>query len=149
MTGPVLVGELRQVFDMPVLADGPAGRRNVNAALLAEIVANSHAAKAFVQHVGARPGEDAVAGFAFDRCYPVVEAVLAALGLPIAFLTTPSWKRAGGIPPGRVGADDAARSKATRRRPDSASSFARAKDRWRVAACLIVIAGLMRTGGCK
>lgn len=60
-------GELREVFDMPVLADGPAGRRNVNAPLLAEIVAASHATLAFVEYVGARPGEGAVGAFSFGR----------------------------------------------------------------------------------
>jgi hypothetical protein len=38
-------GDLLQVCDMPALGDGPAGRRNVNAPLLAE----------FVEYVGARP----------------------------------------------------------------------------------------------
>ena len=50
-------GELITVFDMPVLNDGPAGRRAVNAPLLAEIVFKSHATQAFIEFVGARPGE--------------------------------------------------------------------------------------------
>ena len=44
-------GELVALEDMPCLNDGPAGRRNVNAALLAEIVFKAHAALAFVEHV--------------------------------------------------------------------------------------------------
>ncbi len=72
-------GELREVFDMPVLADGPAGRRNVNGPLLAEIVAKSHATLAFVEYVGARPGEGAVGAFAFGRSRGVIEGVMAAL----------------------------------------------------------------------
>jgi|SRR5208283_4250231 len=47
--------ELVHIWDMPNLGDGPAGRRNVNAPLLAEIVAKSHATQAFVEYVGARP----------------------------------------------------------------------------------------------
>ena len=36
-------GQLVEVFDMPVLKDGPAGRRTVNPALLAVIIRESHA----------------------------------------------------------------------------------------------------------
>jgi hypothetical protein len=53
-------GDLLEVVDMPVLRDGPKGRPNVNAALLAEIVVKMQAAMAFVEFVGARPGEGAV-----------------------------------------------------------------------------------------
>ena len=60
-------GELISVFDMPVLANGPAGRHAVNAPLLAEIVFGLHATRAFIEFVGARPGEGAVGAFAFGR----------------------------------------------------------------------------------
>jgi hypothetical protein len=50
-------GQLIEVFDMPVLNDGPAGRRAVNAPLFAEIVFKSHATQDFIEFVGARPGE--------------------------------------------------------------------------------------------
>jgi hypothetical protein len=40
---------------------------------------------------------------------------MAALGIPIAFLTPPTWKRLVGIQPGHDGAKDAARSEAIRR----------------------------------
>jgi len=38
-------GALIEVHDMPVLLDGPAGRRSVNAPLLASIIYASHAAR--------------------------------------------------------------------------------------------------------
>ena len=49
---------------MPVLKDGPKGRPTVNAPLLASLVAKWHASEAFVEYVGARPGEGAVGAFA-------------------------------------------------------------------------------------
>jgi crossover junction endodeoxyribonuclease RuvC len=142
-------GELREVFDMPVLSDGPAGRRNVNAPLLSEIVAASLATKVFVEYVGARPKEGAVGAFAFGRSRGVIEGVTAALGLPVAFLTPPTWKRLVGIAPGRNGAKDAARSEAIRRWPNHAALFARIKDDGRAEAALIAVAGLMREGRAK
>ncbi len=60
-------GELVSVHDMPFLADGPAGRRAVNAPLLAEIIAKSRATEAFCEFVGARPKEGAVGAFSFGR----------------------------------------------------------------------------------
>ena len=60
-------GELLDAVEMPCLNDGPAGRRNVNGPLLAEIIAKAHASSAYVELVGARPGEGAVGAFAFGR----------------------------------------------------------------------------------
>ncbi len=139
-------GALVEVVDMPVLRDGPAGRPAVNGPLLAEIIARSHARMAFVEYVGARPGEGPTGAFAFGRSRGLIEGVCAALALPVAFLTPPSWKRAVGIAPGREGAKDAARSEAIRRWPDQAALFARVKDDGRAEAALIGVAGLIREG---
>jgi crossover junction endodeoxyribonuclease RuvC len=129
---------------MPVLADGPEGRRTVNGPLLAEIVFRSHAAKAFIEFVGARPGEGAVGAFAFGRSRGIVEGVLAAAGIPATFIAPAAWKRAVGIPPGREGAKDAARAEALRRWPSHAALFARVKDDGRAEAALIGVAGMIR-----
>ena len=116
-------GELLAVADMPILRDGPANRPNVNAPLLAAIVYRWQATQAFVEFVGARPGEGPTGAFAFGRSRGVVEGVCAAAGLPVAFLTPPTWKRAVGIPPGKDGAKDAARSEAIRRWPEQGAAF--------------------------
>ena len=52
-------GALLAIHDIPVLQDGPKGRRAINAPLLASIICKSHADHAFVEGVGARPGEGA------------------------------------------------------------------------------------------
>ncbi len=137
-------GELIDTFDMPCLADGPAGRKAVNPALFAEIVAKAHATRAFVESVNARPGEGPTGAFSFGRSRGVVEGVLGALGLRVTFLTAPSWKRTIGIPPGKDGAKDAARSEAIRRWPAKAGLFARKRDDGRAEAALIAAAGLQR-----
>lgn len=137
-------GDLLAVYDMPVLSDGPKGRPAVNAALLAELIYKSGAHRAVVEFVGARPGEGAVGAFAFGRSRGVVEGVLGAAGVPVTFLTPPTWKRAVGIPAGRDGAKDAARAAAIRRWPAHAGLFARVKDDGRAEAALIALAGLKR-----
>jgi crossover junction endodeoxyribonuclease RuvC len=60
-------GELVDAVDMPVLCDGPAKRRSISAPLLAELIARSHATLAFIEYVGARPGEGPTGAFAFGR----------------------------------------------------------------------------------
>jgi crossover junction endodeoxyribonuclease RuvC len=127
---------------MPCLKDGPAGRRTVNAPLLAAMIFRSHATGAFVEHVGARPGEGAVGAFAFGRSRGVIEGVLGAAAIPVTFLTPAAWKRAVGL---TLATKDASRAEAIRRWPAHASMFARVKDDGRSEAALIAIAGLKKT----
>jgi crossover junction endodeoxyribonuclease RuvC len=135
-------GELIEVHAMPCLADGPAGRRAVNAPLLASIVFASHATRAFVEHVSARPGEGAVGAFAFGSARGVIEGALAAAGVRCQFLTPAYWKRAVGLPPGRD--KDASRAAAIQRWPAKAELFSRKKDDGVAEAALIAVAGLVR-----
>ncbi len=137
-------GELIEIADMPVLADGPSGRRAVNAPLLAAIVTRWGASRAFVEFVGARPGEGAVGAFAFGRSRGIVEGVLGACAVPAILIAPAAWKRAVGIPPGHEKAKVAARSEAIRRWPAKAALFARVKDDGRAESALIAVAGLTR-----
>jgi hypothetical protein len=130
------------VHDMPTLRDGPKNRATVNAPLLAEIIAKSHADQVLIEWVSVRPGEGAVGAFAFGRARGVCEGVCAALGIPVQFITAPVWKRRHGIAPGKNGAKDAARSKAIQRWPERADLFKRVKDDGRAEACLIAAAGV-------
>ena len=59
-------------------------------------------------------------------------------------MTPATWKRAVGLPAGREGAKDAARSEAIRRWPAKAGLFARVKDVGRAEAALIAVAGLQK-----
>jgi crossover junction endodeoxyribonuclease RuvC len=142
-------GALIAVHDLPTLRDGPNSRPAVNAPLLADIAFKSHASHAYVEFVGARPGEGAAGAFAFGRSRGVIEGVLGAAGVPLTLLTPASWKRTIGIPPGREGAKDLARSEAIRRWPGQAQLFARSKDDGRAEAALIAVAGLMRAGALR
>jgi crossover junction endodeoxyribonuclease RuvC len=140
-------GDLIEVADMPILRDGSAGRASVNAPLRADLLAQWHAQEIICEFVAARPKEDPTGAFSFGRSRGVIEGACAALGLPIRFVTPPSWKRLIGIPPGKDGAKDRARSEAIRRWPDKAALFARVRDDGRADASLIAIAGLKREGG--
>jgi crossover junction endodeoxyribonuclease RuvC len=135
-------GELLDVVDMPSTPEAN-GRSATNAALLAGILARTHARIAFCEFVGARPTDAKVAAFAFGRARGVIEGCAGALGLPIVFLTPPTWKRLANIPAGAEN-KDLARTRAISRWPAHADLFARKSDVDRAEACLIGWAGLQR-----
>jgi crossover junction endodeoxyribonuclease RuvC len=119
------------------------GRTATNAPLLAGILARTYACIAFCEFVGARPTDAKVAAFAFGRARGVIEGCAGALGLPIVFLTPPTWKRLADIPPGTEN-KDLARTRAIARWPARADLFARKCDVDPAEACLIALAGLQR-----
>jgi crossover junction endodeoxyribonuclease RuvC len=137
-------GALLAVEEMPVLNDGPNGRRTINAPLLADIISQNQVISAFVEHVAARAGEGPTGAFSFGRARGVIEGTLASAKIPVTFITPPSWKRAIGLPSGTN--KDMSRSAAIRRWPDKAELFRRVKDDGRSDACLICLAGLLRAG---
>ena len=138
-------GEIRQIHDMPSLDEGN-GRPATNAPLLAAILAKIHARVIYCEFVGARPTDARAAAFAFGRARGCIEGAAGALGLPIVFLTPPTWKRIANIPPGAEN-KDIARARAIARWPTKAELFARKCDVDRAEACLIGLAGLKREGG--
>ena len=137
-----ILDEAGKLVEHACPANGPSGRQTISAALLAGIIRETHAVcRAFVEHVSARPGEAVTGAFAFGRSRGVIEGVLGALEIRVAFITPASWKRALGL---SGASKDAARGEAIRRWPEHAAMFARVKDDGRAEAALIAVAG---TGG--
>src|ERR1700734_1766224 len=97
-------GQLLDVLDMPSTREAN-GRVATNAPLLAGILARSRARIAYCEFVGARPTDAKTAAFSFGRARGVIEGCAGAIGLPIVFLTAPSWKRLADIPPGAESKD--------------------------------------------
>jgi crossover junction endodeoxyribonuclease RuvC len=135
-------GNLLDVIDMPSTREAN-GRTATNAPLLAGILARAHARIAFCEFTAARPTDAKIAAFSFGRARGVIEGCAGALGLPITFLTPPTWKRLADIPPGAEN-KDLARTRAIARWPAHAELFRRKADVDRAEAALIAAAGLMR-----
>jgi crossover junction endodeoxyribonuclease RuvC len=136
--------QLIDVFDMPCLDAGHSGRRTINAVLLAQRLAETHATKAYVEFVSARPGESPSGAFAFGRSAGLISGCLATLSISEEFVTPAYWHRVVGIAPGS--GKDISRAMAIAKWPDHARSFARKMDNGRSDACLIALAGLKREG---
>lgn len=99
-------------------------------------------ARAFVERVGAMPGQGVSSMFAFGRALGVVEGVLAEDQIPYEFLPPVVWRQAAGVP---VHKDKAcSRARAAEEFPAMASLFTRAKDDGRAESALIALAGALR-----
>ena len=108
---------------MPVLKSGKATR--VNCAALAAILTEWDSADAYVELVGAMPGNGTSSMFSFGHAAGAVAGVLAALQITTTMVTPQSWKKRAGI---AAGADkDAARARAIQLWPAWRALDAKAK----------------------
>ncbi len=131
-------GEFVDVYDMPTLPT-TTGRRQVDAAELADLLREHSPAFTMVERVGARPGEGPTGAFSFGHTFGSITAVLAALGLAHDLVQPAVWKRRAGIPPGAGKGASVAVCK--RLLPKAADHLARVKDDGRAEALLLALHG--------
>jgi len=92
---------------MPVMKVGSATR--VNAPALAAMLRGYAKLEAYVEQVGAMPGQGVASMFSFGHSAGVVAGVLGALEITVTLVTPQAWKKRAGL----IGQDkDAARSRA-------------------------------------
>jgi crossover junction endodeoxyribonuclease RuvC len=127
------------VYDMPVVEvkRGTGIKRHVSAQLLAAVFADIQPDAAFLEQVGAMPGQGVSSMFAFGRAAGVVEGVIAAIGIPLNFVTPQTWQKAMAVRGGK----DGSRMRAAELFPKQADQFKRVKDDGRADATLIAAYG--------
>jgi crossover junction endodeoxyribonuclease RuvC len=131
-------GEL-MVEDMPtveVTRNGKA-KREISAQLLAEAISAGYAKQAFLERVGAMPGQGVSSVFSFGRSVGMLEGVLAALDIPTTIIPPTTWQRKVNVRGGK----DGSRERAMQLFPKYASLFSRKKDDGRADAALIAYYG--------
>lgn len=130
------------VIDMPTVAvkRGAKMKNEISAQMLASIVRARRVERAVLEKVGAMPGQGVSSMFAFGRGVGTVEGVLAALQIPIDYVTPQQWQKAVNMRAGK----DGARARAAEIFPAYAHLFARAKDDGRADAALIAWWGVTR-----
>ncbi len=143
LTGAIAVlnaaGELLALCDTPTQTT-TTGRREINAAALADLLRQWPGVPAAVERVGARPGESATSGFSFGFSQGSILACLAVLGHPVRLVQPASWKRWAGIPPGAP--KDASIGTASRLIPSASPHLTLKKHDGRADALLIGLYGL-------
>lgn len=93
---------------MPTIKVGASTR--VDAAAVVDMLADFDTGEAFLEQVGAMPGQGVTSMFSFGHSTGVVTGVLAAMRIPVTLVVPQVWKRRAGI---AAGSDkDAARSRA-------------------------------------
>jgi crossover junction endodeoxyribonuclease RuvC len=124
------------VIDMPVLEVMRNGKlkKEVSPHGLASIFKVSpQPVCAFLERVGAMPGQGVSSVFSFGRSTGLVEGVLATCDIPVLIITPQSWQKAASVRGGK----DGSRQRAMELFPNYAGLFARKKDDGRAdAACM-------------
>lgn len=108
-------GEYVAHLEMPTVKNGKSSR--VNGAVIADFLdrkATGHV-HAYIEKVGAMPGQGVTSMFTFGHAAGIVEGVIAGAMIPYTFITPQAWKKSAGL----IGSDkDAARSRAIQLYPN-------------------------------
>lgn len=129
------------IHDMPThaLTRGGKAKREIDLIGLAQLIdsAKPPISHAYVEAVGARPGQGSVSMFAFGKAYGIVLGVLAANFVPHTLVPPQRWKKALGVPADK----DGARARASQLLPQHAALWSRVKDDGRAESALIAYWG--------
>ena len=84
------------VFDMPVMSEGKKNKRQLNSALLSNLIkeniGNADVASV-VEQVKAMLGQGVTSMFNFGQTFGAIKGICAALELPIFFVRPSKWKK--------------------------------------------------------
>jgi crossover junction endodeoxyribonuclease RuvC len=128
------------VWDMPVVM--VKGKARVDAAALGAILRMAEPDQAFMERVGAMPGQGVTSMFAFGMAAGIVMGALGALVIPLTLVTPTEWKGALRVPKDK----GAARARASQLLPAGASHWPLAKHDGRAEAALIGHYGTQKLG---
>ncbi|MGP0664353.1 crossover junction endodeoxyribonuclease RuvC [Citrobacter freundii] len=122
---------------MPTIKVGTKSR--VNGAAVAAWIRQYGISHAYLEQVGAMPGQGTASMFTFGHAAGVVEGILQGLNIPYTLVTPQSWKKSAGL----IGSDkDAARSRAIQLYPELRALDAKAKGQAIADALLIARHGI-------
>ena len=127
------------VFDIPtheLLRNGKR-KREIDIATLDAILKANGPDRAFLELVGAMPGQGVSSVFSFGRSVGIIEALLVAHNIPYTTVAPRVWQKAVGLRGGK----DGARLRAQQLFPGDTHIFDRAKDDGRADAALIAYYG--------
>jgi crossover junction endodeoxyribonuclease RuvC len=132
LSGAIAVVEDRKVlsiFEMPVMSEGKKNKRQLNSALLVNIIKQNikknEEIVVVVEQVNAMPGQGVTSMFNFGQTFGAIKGVCAALGLPIFFVRPSKWKKHFEL---INSSKDSSRTKAIEMYPNLSGQLAKKKD---------------------
>ena len=85
------------IFDIPVMSEGKKNKRQLNSALLVDLikenVKSDEEIAVVVEQVNAMPGQGVTSMFNFGQTFGAIKGICAALRLPIFFVRPSKWKK--------------------------------------------------------
>ena len=117
------------IFEMPVMSEGKKNKRQLNSALLVNLlkenVLNNEEVAIVVEQVNAMPGQGVTSMFNFGQTFGAIKGICAALGFPIFFVRPSKWKKYFEL---INSSKDSSRTKAIEMYPKLSNQLAKKKD---------------------
>tara|TARA_Y100001970_G_scaffold141510_1_gene174174 strand:- start:2795 stop:3298 length:504 start_codon:yes stop_codon:yes gene_type:complete len=133
-------GEVKNIIDMPSMAEGKKNKRQINGnQLYNEIITNTKNIPkknicVVVEQVSAMPGQGVTSMFNFGQSFGVIKGICSAMQLPIHFVRPAKWKKYFNLIKTEK---DASRTKAIEIFPYISSKLSKKKDSNKAEAILI------------
>lgn len=133
-------GIVKDVIEMPVMAEGKKNKKQVNGAQIVNEIQKriedipKKDIFVVVEHVSAMPGQGVTSMFNFGQSFGVIKGICSAMHLPIYFVRPVKWKKYFSL----IKTDkEASRSKAIQIFPYISSKLSKKKDNNKADAILI------------
>ncbi len=132
LSGAIAVLENKNVlniFDIPVMSEGKKNKRQLNSALLVNLlkenIVKDEEVAVVVEQVNAMPGQGVTSMFNFGQTFGAIKGICAALELPIYFVRPSKWKKYFEL---INSSKDSSRTKAIEMYPKLSNQLAKKKD---------------------
>ena len=133
-------GVVKDVIEMPVMADGKKNKKQINGPQIVneieKIIKNIPKENIFVvvEHVSAMPGQGVTSMFNFGQSFGVLKGICSAMQLPMYFIRPAKWKKYFNLIKSEK---DASRTKVIEIFPYISSKLSKKKDSNKADAILI------------
>ena len=141
LSGAIAVLENNKVlnmFDMPVMSEGKKNKRQLNSALLVNLIKDNinsgDEIAVVVEQVNAMPGQGVTSMFNFGQSFGVLKGIFSAMQIPMDFISPVKWKKYYNLINTQK---DSSRTKAIEFFPYISSKLSRKKDANKADAILI------------
>ena len=92
-------GEVKEVIDMPTMAEGKKNKRQINGRQIFNEISNRinnydlKNINVVVEQVSAMPGQGVTSMFNFGQSFGIIKGICSAMQLPIFFVRPAKWKK--------------------------------------------------------